>query len=192
MRVNTIYPAIQGEGCLAGTPMILVRLQGCSLRCPWCDTKDSWDPSLGHEYNIPEIIRIVERQTTGHQWVLLTGGEPLEQWEDVKGLVTGLHSKGYSVALETNGHHSLPMVFFDWVCISPKDLPPNRIQHCDELKFVVTCPEDIPDPLTLPASPHILLQPVWDNPQATQLCIDAVQEHGWRLSIQLHKLLGQP
>lgn len=41
--VNCIYPSIQGEGAHTGTPMVIVRLQGCDVGCPWCDTKETWE-----------------------------------------------------------------------------------------------------------------------------------------------------
>lgn len=37
-RVNDIYTTVQGEGCQTETAMVLLRLQGCGVGCPWCDT----------------------------------------------------------------------------------------------------------------------------------------------------------
>jgi 7-carboxy-7-deazaguanine synthase len=33
-----VFRTIQGEGALLGTPMTFVRLAGCSIGCPGCDT----------------------------------------------------------------------------------------------------------------------------------------------------------
>jgi hypothetical protein len=60
-RVNDIYDSIQGEGIQTGVPMIVLRLHGCAVGCPWCDTRQTWqsDPvnrvdeleqSLGEKY----------------------------------------------------------------------------------------------------------------------------------------------
>jgi len=186
MRVNTIYPAIQGEGCLTGTPMILVRLQGCDLRCPWCDTKEVWSVDGGIELPVPVIVEQVRQATTGHQWVLVTGGEPTMQ--RLGPLVDALHGTGYRVALESNGNFGTDAAF-DWVCISPKGkVDSNILCAADEVKYVVkdSIPDDVPD------GPVICLQPVSQDLEATALCIETVQERGWRLSIQLHKYLRLP
>ena len=56
--VNEVFVSLQGEGHFTGTPAIFVRLQGCDVHCPWCDTgyamslardlrtKDNWLPFL--------------------------------------------------------------------------------------------------------------------------------------------------
>ena len=77
-NVSEIFHSIQGEGTRAGLPCTFVRLQGCTLRCSWCDTPYA----LEH--------RTVEQVMTGQQivdairgigcsFVEFTGGEPLEQ-----------------------------------------------------------------------------------------------------------------
>ena len=39
---------------------------------------------------------------------------------------------------------------------------------------------------------QLCLQPVSVSPKATQICLDVVQERGWRLSVQMHKFLELP
>ena len=186
MRVNTIYPAIQGEGVLTGTPMILIRLQGCNLRCSWCDTKETWDAGGGREKSVASIIKVVKDLTEGQKWILLTGGEPLEQ--DVIPLTKALRGAGYKIALETNGTRPLRGIF-DWVCVSPKgDALPGVCQAANETKIVIENVKDIPQAEYV----NICLQPMGGNQKALELCIRVVQERGWRLSVQLHKLLNLP
>ena len=36
--VHSIFPTIQGEGPFVGQPAIFIRLAGCNLQCPACDT----------------------------------------------------------------------------------------------------------------------------------------------------------
>lgn len=49
--LHEIYESIQGEGLYTGVPTIFIRLQGCPLRCTWCDSKYTWD------FGIPEVVR---------------------------------------------------------------------------------------------------------------------------------------
>ena len=50
-RVNEIFCSLQGEGYHTGTPAVFVRLSGCNLRCPFCDT----DHSAGELMTADEI-----------------------------------------------------------------------------------------------------------------------------------------
>ena len=47
LPITEIFETIQGEATWTGTPSVFVRLQGCDVGCPWCDTKYSWslDPA---------------------------------------------------------------------------------------------------------------------------------------------------
>jgi 7-carboxy-7-deazaguanine synthase len=222
MRVNTIYDCIQGEGALAGTPMTLIRLQGCSVGCSFCDTKETWHPSdwdrvetieqaLGQnpkwcEMSPADIARAIQDRSK-LRWALVTGGEPAEQ--DLGELVEELHSSGFQVALETSGTALGHMdANFDWLCISPKlemhrPFLPEACRRADEIKMVVGKPADIDrlcgllDSLAkaniwLAPGYTVSLQPVSQNPKATELCVQACMTHNWRLSLQLHKYIGQP
>jgi 7-carboxy-7-deazaguanine synthase len=123
-RVNDLYATIQGEGRMVGTPMILLRLHGCSVGCAFCDTKETWatgdtalpwrratldevrgSNELWVELDEEALVQVVcderEKNAPGVEWVLLTGGEPAEQ--PILPLVGALHRAGFKVALETSG-----------------------------------------------------------------------------------------
>ena len=56
LNINEMFETIQGEGAHTGIPSIFVRLQGCPVGCPWCDTKHTWviKPELGVDLLYPD------------------------------------------------------------------------------------------------------------------------------------------
>src|SRR5439155_21100770 len=61
MRIAELYPSLQGEGLLTGTPSVFVRASGCNLRCWFCDTPyTSWQPE-GNDWSVEAIVEEVER-----------------------------------------------------------------------------------------------------------------------------------
>lgn len=217
-KVSDIYSTIQGEGCQTGTPMVLLRLQGCGVGCPWCDTRHTWsidksnqvdtidlaqgDTPRWTEMSSSQIAYYIAQNFPTFRWVLVTGGEPAEQ--DLEGLVNALHDTGRRVALETSGTEiGLLNARFDWVCVSPKiKMPggkavlPGILELADEIKHVVGKPQDVGDLVALldrcalRPDVQICLQPVSMSPKATALCVAEVQKRNWRLSIQTHKITG--
>jgi 7-carboxy-7-deazaguanine synthase len=77
LRVSETFVSIQGEGKLAGTPSLFIRLAGCNLRCGWCDTPyASWNPD-GSIRSIDELVTLAAAQPPGIRHAVLTGGEPM-------------------------------------------------------------------------------------------------------------------
>lgn len=220
IAVNDLYPTIQGEGCMTGTPVILLRLHGCAVGCPWCDTKETWNasgpppassiaeacatPAAWALAPVVDVVEAVRHVRSGEEWVLLTGGEPGEQ--DIAALVAALQDAGLSVAVETSG--TAPGVVdaaADWVCVSPKlgmpggqHILPPVMAMADEVKMVVGKPSDIMALEALLAScptsktRTVCLQPLSQSAPATELCLRMVARRGWRLSVQTHKYLNLP
>lgn len=107
--VQEVFYTIQGEGPLAGTPAVFVRLAGCNLRCFWCDTdfeSSAWKPPL------PELLDKIWSEAMGDQedrrttLIVLTGGEPLRQ--NIVPLIASLNQEGFRVQIETAGTLWLP------------------------------------------------------------------------------------
>ena len=191
-KVNEIFHSLQGEGYNTGTASVFIRLSGCNLHCPFCDTRHE----QGTMMSLPEIIEQV-MQYPNAPLIVLTGGEP-SLWID-EDFVNGLKAMtGKRIAIETNGTHPLPHSI-DWVTLSPKTGigdsgdAPVVITRCDELK-VVYLGQDLAQYDNITAS-HRYLQPCWVDDEAQcrlnmQATVQAVLDHPeWRLSLQTHRIL---
>lgn len=190
--VNEIFYSLQGEGFFSGTPMVFVRMSGCNLRCPFCDTDFSEKRMMG----ITDILSAMRSALPPHlptrgMRVCLTGGEPSLSVDEV--LTSALHSEGYILHMETNGTRPVPGGI-DWVTLSPKSdffgegTGTPIIREASELKLVFTGQVDIDRWLSFPAAHHFL-QPC--SGKNTAEVVSYILEHpGWALSLQTHKYLG--
>jgi 7-carboxy-7-deazaguanine synthase (Cx14CxxC type) len=126
------------------------------------------------------------------KFVVCTGGEPLLQLD--RALVDRLHARGFRIAIETNGTLA-PPPGVDWICVSPKARAPLRLKRGDELKLVYPQPGAEPERYETLAFDHFFLQPM-DGPRRvknTRLAVDFCRSRPrWRLSLQMHKLIGIP
>ena len=194
MKVNEIFYSLQGEGYHTGTAAVFLRLSGCNLQCPFCDTKHE----SGTEMSESQIIEQVKRYPC--RLVVVTGGEPSLQLTDT--LVEALHGIGRQVAVETNGTHPLPCGV-DWITLSPKDLflgdeAAVVLQHVDEIKVVFDGEHEPSSYSGIEISHSRFLQPcdtgdTRRNDEIVRQTIAYIKEHPeWRLSLQTHKLLQIP
>jgi 6-pyruvoyltetrahydropterin 2'-reductase len=84
LRVSEFYyDTIQGEGIYIGHPAAFLRLQGCSLNCFYCDSKEVW--RFGSPYTFKELLALIPPiliiKLHCGQHLVLTGGSPLLQME---------------------------------------------------------------------------------------------------------------
>lgn len=141
LYVINIWETIQGEGPYSGVPAVFVRLAGCNLDCPLCDT----DYTTGSKLMTPiEIFDTITVMRSG--LVVITGGEPFRQ--NLHPLLSLLLSKDHIVQIETNGsimpnYLSVLTPFINdeqlmLVC-SPKvgRIPDELYQYIHSLKYVV-------------------------------------------------------
>ena len=207
-KVNEIFYSLQGEGFWTGTPMVFVRLSGCNLRCPFCDTNHAPFTEMTVEEIVNEVVRIDNNANQNNPaWhdcghVCITGGEPLLQLN--YDLITALHKHDYSIHVETNGTCPAPEML-DWVTLSPKEdvsgLRGNGkvvLDHANEVKLVYNgnmSEERLCYWADFPASWHFLQPCDTGDPEKNRTIlrqtIDYILGHGlmWRLSLQTHKLL---
>lgn len=186
------FHSVQGEGYWTGVNAFFIRLAGCDVHCPWCDTKHSWNVQRHPQETTQELVQTAK--STNPAIVIITGGEPL--MHDLLPLTTALKNAGLQVHLETSGAHPFSGNF-DWVTFSPKQFkaPHSSIyDHASELKIVITSQFDLKwaeqQAALVAASTLCYLQPEWNSPQSKSLIFDYVLQHPqWRISLQTHKLL---
>lgn len=205
LPVVETFHSLQGEGVHAGRSAFFIRLAGCSVGCSWCDTKHSW-PAAAHPVRSVADLAAEARQasTTGAGFVVITGGEPLHH--DLEDLTAALEEGArIPLHLETSGVDRLSGRF-DWITLSPKRHNPpleGSLRRCHELKVVIHGPEDLDFAEAMAGAavrlrkgsgeraPVLLLQAGWESREGERLALEHVRSHpGWRLSLQLHKMLG--
>lgn len=188
MKINEIFYSIQGEGRNFGEAMVFIRLAGCNLHCEFCDTKYAFDSAF--ELNELEIVASVNKYTS--KWVCLTGGEPFMQ--DLRALTNHLKRGGFDIQIETNGTIYQPITC-DWLVVSPKDeKEPDvlMLKQANEIKIIVDSQESLEKAKMFERwGKYHSVQPVDNREDMLGLCIDFVKKNpNWRLSMQLHKLIG--
>jgi len=132
-----------------------------------------------------------------NKFVVFTGGEPALQLDS--DLITQMHNKGFTCAVESNGTLPLPDTL-DWVCISPKGSSEIVISECDELKLVFPQNDALPERFSSIHAKYRYLSPKndWNDQtivptqnKATQECIEYCLKHpNWRLTLQSHKIIN--
>ena len=214
MMVSTLpvvekFHSLQGEGAHTGRSAFFIRLALCNVQCPWCDTKNSWSENIYPKESLTELSKnVVEAQSQGAAFVVITGGEPLHH--DLAPLCKAIRlhtlnkeNNSIPIHIETSGVNELSGQP-DWVTLSPKKhaLPKDEVLGlCDELKIVIHDENDLifaeemarktKDHLSRRSSPLLFLQAGWNNTEGQQLAFDYVKNNPtWRLSMQTHKWLG--
>lgn len=97
------FGAVDGPGI-----RFIIFVQGCGLRCKYCQNRDTWDPTLGKEYTVQELVDKIVRYKNYFDasggGVTVSGGEPLLQANFLIELFTELKKIGISTAIDTSGN----------------------------------------------------------------------------------------
>lgn len=164
LSVHSIFKTIQGEGPFCGTPCVFVRLAGCNLQCPACDTDyTSGRTTMGPYEILAEVNELWRSKAHRRGLVVITGGEPFRQ--DVSELLTLLAASDYYVQIESNGTLEPSDNFFNkdvnmrqgiYLVVSPKTgkLHPRSYEEACALKYVVKHDDMAEDGLPLSALDH--------------------------------------
>lgn len=218
LNVNEIFgPTIQGEGPNVGRRCAFLRLSGCNLTCTWCDTPYTWDwEGLNGERfdkeseTHPATIYDIHYQLTGMgvRLVVISGGEPMIQQDNLTPLVERLRASGIEVEIETNG------------TITPRDINPTRFNVSPKLahslvrekkrikpdtlhaytgraifKFVCQQPDDLDEVDQIVHDARIPIGDVWIMPEGrdpvtlqnhARAITDTAIERGYNITPRLH------
>jgi 7-carboxy-7-deazaguanine synthase len=219
LNINEMFETIQGEGAYTGIPSIFVRLQGCPVGCPWCDTKHTWeikaDLSVSPEdviakssesetyfvSNEASLMTLFKQQGYVAKHVVITGGEPCMY--DLRPLSSILHQNGYTTQIETSGTFEVLCDERTYVTVSPKinmkggfDVLISALERANEIKHPIAMQKHIDelDALLTKVSSlegkQVCLQPISQQKRATELAVRTCIARNWRLSLQTHKYIG--
>ena len=219
LKINEMFETIQGEGVYTGVPSVFVRLQGCPVGCPWCDTKHTWTldeaflttadsvltkPAEDEQHfsaTVDELLTLFSERGYNARHIVITGGEPCMY--DLRPLTTTLHDKGFSTQIETSGTYEVLCDARTWVTVSPKvdmkgGMPvlTDALKRANEIKHPVAMQKHIDELDALLAKldgqlpEYICLQPISQQQRATDLAIATCIARNWRLSLQTHKYIG--
>jgi 7-carboxy-7-deazaguanine synthase len=213
LDVHSIFYTIQGEGLFCGVPAVFVRLAGCNLQCPSCDTDYTTERGTS---NIGFIVGMINRLSPfDRPLVVITGGEPFRQ--NITPLCNALIDEQRCVVqVETNGTLPPPEGLHKDVQIvcSPKAGKVNGLTAARATCFKYVLSHDSVDPedglpvlaLNHSASPRVArppdgyigtvyLQPMDAGDEGiNKLNQDAVVQscmtYGYVLQLQIHKIIG--
>ncbi|MCK5114513.1 MAG: 7-carboxy-7-deazaguanine synthase [Phycisphaerae bacterium] len=214
-RVKEIFYSLQGEGANTGRGAVFVRFSGCNLwsgcesdraaaTCKFCDTDFvGTDGGGGGVYETAgELVGAVveafpqggDNSMASQLFVVCTGGEPLLQLDAA--LIAALHAAGCQIAVETNGTIAAPDGI-DWITVSPKPNTTLVQRSGHELKLVYPIDELAPSDFENLPFERFYIQPLdpqtsdGDNCENVKIARDfCLANPQWRLSLQMHKILG--
>lgn len=240
LALQEVFYTLQGEGPYSGRPAVFVRLAGCNLACHFCDTE--FEIGINNKVPTLDIVGQVINAKI-HDFVVLTGGEPLRQ--NVIPLIEELIDSGVQlVQIETAGtlwvdglQDLIDRKHVELVC-SPKtpNIHPQVIANCLHWKYVVEHGKVDPDDglpimgmqarniemrqrIWRPWMNHSLawwqsmggsMGTIWVSPcdahesdrfelipgeptsKNVEVAVAVAMAHGYRLSLQTHKIVRLP
>lgn len=202
LDIQQIFATVQGEGPFAGALSVFVRLGGCNLACHFCDTEFE---SFGNRLLGDILKNIDEKADSNGAWlIVITGGEPFRQ--PIESLCEALLAKGYAVQIETNGTLWRPIPAQVSIVCSPKapngryaPLREDLLERATALKFLVSATDSayntVPDVGQSRFSTPVYIQALDEydpqkNAQNFAYAINLAATQGFKLSVQVHKLIG--
>ncbi|MDR2086187.1 MAG: 7-carboxy-7-deazaguanine synthase QueE [Dysgonamonadaceae bacterium] len=190
LNVKEIFYSLQGEGGRQGEASIFIRLTGCNLSCDFCDT----DFESGSNRSVEQILSSIRRFPC--RWIVWTGGEPTLQLTDE--ILLFFKEAGFRQAIESNGYKQLSTLL-NYTVVSPKGKKTYAKAinpRVDEVRLPVQEGDPIPPLEMLPEAHFFFLSPVFTGNEVStkaniDYCVEQIKRFPcWRLSLQIHKLIG--
>lgn len=97
--------AVDGPGI-----RFVIFMQGCSLKCKYCQNRDTWDINGGTEYTVDKVYNKIIRYKNyimPNGGVTISGGEPLLQSRFLIELFKRLKKEGINTCIDTSGNAAL-------------------------------------------------------------------------------------
>ena len=100
------FGAVDGPGI-----RYVIFMQGCALKCKYCQNRDTWNLNGGMEYTSDELVAKVSRYknyfAVSGGGVTVSGGEPLLQMNFLIEFFSKLKSLGIHTAIDTSGSFAI-------------------------------------------------------------------------------------
>lgn len=209
LDIAEIFYSIQGEGSRIGKPCVFLRLQGCNLKCKWCDTEFAQQAESSESFQLDYDDLEKKLLEYNCDFLLITGGEPLLQKKGLIPLLNLLSGKIQTIAIETNGSISLDGIPSNIIKIMDIKCPSsgmekqnyfanfNNLNIHDEIKFVIASRADLEYAENIiqrfdlyNVCNEIIFSPVWekiDGRTVAEWILD--KKLNVRMQVQLHKIL---
>jgi 7-carboxy-7-deazaguanine synthase len=195
---ETFQSTVQGEGYWTGCLVDFIRLSGCPVGCPWCDTGYADGGT-----NLPRVNRSIGEllaEITSPR-VVITGGEPFIH-KHLPELVQAVLAANKQVSIETSGSFWQEVSPAAWITLSPKEHinPKYPVQNqfwsrANEVKIIIETGKEMDfyqEHLFIHPNLLVYLQPQWyGSSKSIPLILQILQEKpDYRLSLQTHKYIG--
>lgn len=202
--LSEIFYSLQGEGLNTGLPTIFIRLAGCPLRCPYCDTKYALTIKNGKKTAFAIILKTLKKYPC--KGICLTGGEPLWQKNSIE-LIKLLIKNGYSISIETSGAVPIKDVPKEAEIVMDLKTPSSRhenrnlmenlafLKTTDSIKFVIGNKKDFDWSIAVikkyRPNCNLLISPIWEMKNKIPVA-EWIKKNPYnlRLSLQMHKVLN--
>lgn len=209
LLVHEVFTTIQGEGPFAGHPATFVRLAGCNLQCPACDTEYTGGVLQDPETLLDIVEGLLKADGVQAGLIVITGGEPLRQ--NIAPFCKLALDAGFYVQIETNGTLAAPEDLDEEAIIvcSPKTgrVHPDLVPRIHALKYVLEA--GYVDTNGLPTRALMSGSGVWkpptkstfdiyvqpldvqdekENKSHMAVTVQSAMKYGYKLCLQMHKI----